>query len=314
MILTVTLNSTVDKTCTVENFRIDRIHQARSVQIVPGGKGINFGRVYQKLGGKALLTGYVGGHNGDYIREGTRDESLVSDFIRVEGESRICTKIVDPIQKTQTEINEIGPQITEIDIERFKLKYESLVSGMDYVVLAGSIPPGVHASIYQELIDIATRYGVRSMLDTSGEPLSLGCKAKPYIVKPNIHELSDVIGKQLATVEEAADAASELNTEGIEIVIVTFGRDGAIVVTEGGRWRARPPSIQFVSAVGSGDSFGAAFLYALSEDKSIADALKLATGAGAANATTHGSGFCTREDILEYAEQSEILELADGLE
>jgi 1-phosphofructokinase family hexose kinase len=314
VILTVTLNSVVDKTYIVSNFRLDRVNQVKEIRMVPGGKGINVGRVYQELGGKALLTGFYGGNNGNYIRDHTMAESLVSDFVKTEGESRICVKVVDPVQKTQTDINEPGPEVSTDEIDRFKLKFESLVGGMEYVVLSGSTPPGVPDNIYQELIDIARHYGVRCLLDASGDQLTCGIKALPYIVKPNIHELSVVMGKQIATVEEAANAAKELNDSGIEIVIVTFGRDGAIAVTADGVWRSRPPAIQFVSAVGSGDAFAAAFLYSIGEGGTIQEALKLGTGAGSANATTFGSGFCSREDILKYSEQTEIVKLLDDME
>lgn len=306
MILTVTLNSTIDKTYIVDNFRVDRIHQAQSFNIIPGGKGINVGRVFKELGGSVLLTGFAGGHNGDFIHENTQAESLASDFIRVSGESRTCVKIVDPINKTQTEISETGPLITSDEIERFRLKFESLVKGMDYAVLSGSIPPGVPDDIYRELIDIAHRHGVKCMLDANGAPLLEGIKAKPSIIKPNIHELSDLVGKQLDTVEETIKAAKNIVADGIEIVIVTFGRDGAIVVTSNEVWRATPPAITYVSAVGSGDSFGAGFIYALIEGKSMADALRLGTAAGAANAATPSSGVCRKEDILSCVDQTVV--------
>lgn len=306
MILTVTLNSTIDRTYIVDNFRVDGIQQAQSSNILPGGKGINVGRVFKELGGRVLLTGFVGGHNGDFIRENTQSESLAADFIRVSGESRTCIKIVDPANKTQTEISEIGPFIFADEIGRFRQKFENLIKGMDYIVLSGSIPPGVPDSIYRELIEVAHRCDVRCMLDTNGIPLAEGIKANPSVIKPNIHELSELVGKQLDTLEEAVRAAKEIVTNGIEIVIVTFGRDGAIVVTANEVWRSIPPSIIYVSAVGSGDSFGAGFLYALVQGESIADALRLGTAAGAANAATPSSGVCRKDDILLCVDQTMV--------
>jgi len=306
LILTVTLNAAVDKTYTVENFRIDRVHRPSSWRIVPGGKGINVARVYAELGGEAMATGFAGGHNGDYILEGMRTEGLSHDFVQTHGESRVCIAILDPVQKTQTELNEVGPDITADEVERLRLKYESLVPGMEYAVLSGSIPPGVPDIIYRELIEIANKYGVPCVLDTSGEPLNQGLSVKPFMTKPNVHELSAVVGKQLATVEEAAEAATELNARGIEIVAVTLGRDGALVATKDGVWRAKPPEIPFVSAVGSGDAFTAAFVYVLVSGGPIPEALKMGTGAGAANAMTFGAGFCARDEILRLAGETEV--------
>lgn len=306
MILTVTLNAAVDKTYTVENFVIDRVHRPSSWRVVPGGKGINVARVYTELGGEAMATGFAGGHNGDYILEGMRAEGLTHDFVKTAGESRVCIAVLDPIQKTQTELNEVGPEITADEVERLKLKYESLIRGMEYVVLSGSISPGVPDSIYRELIEIANKYEVPCVLDTSGEPLAQGLSAMPVMTKPNVHELSAVVGKQLATIEEAAEAATDLNARGIEIVVVTLGRDGALAASRDGVWRARPPEIPFVSAVGSGDAFAAAFVYVLASGGPISEALRMGTGAGAANAMTFGAGFCKREDILRLAGETEV--------
>jgi 1-phosphofructokinase family hexose kinase len=306
VILTVTLNAAVDKTYTVENFTIDRVHRPSSWRIVAGGKGINVARVYQELGGEVVATGFIGGHNGEFIQEGLRAEHIKSDFVRTAGESRVCIAILDPVRKTQTELNEVGPEITEDEIDRLKLKFESLVPGMQYVVLSGSAPPGVPVTIYYDLIQIATRYNVPSVLDTSGDHLVHGLKAKPFMVKPNVHELSAVVGRQLETVEEVVTAACELNGQGIRIVVVTLGRDGAVAVTSDGIWRARPPEIPFVSAVGSGDALAAAFVYVLASAGSVPEALRLGVAAGAANAMTFGAGFCKREDILRLADGVEV--------
>lgn len=309
MILTVTFNPAVDKTYTVENFRIDRVHRPSSWQIIAGGKGINVARVYREMGGEAVATGFLGGHNGDYIQEHLRLEGLTSDFVRTEGETRVCIAILDPIQKTQTELNEVGPEISDDEVDRLRLKFESLVRGMEYVVISGSLPPGVPNTIVSELITIATRYSVPCILDASGESLVAGLAAIPYMIKPNAHELSAVVGRQLTTVEEAAAVACEYVARGIKIVAVTFGRDGAIAATSEGVWRARSPEIDFVSAVGSGDSFAAAFVHSLSGSGEIADALRMGTAAGAANAMYFGAGFCKREDILGLSERVDVSQL-----
>lgn len=294
----------MDKTYTVENFAIDRVHRPSSWRVVPGGKGINVARVYRELGGEPVATGLLGGHNGDYIREGLRAEGLRSDFVRIEGESRVCIAILDPVSKTQTELNEVGPDVTQSEVDRFKIKFESLVQGMQYVILSGSAPPGVTDDIYRELIEMARSYGVPSFLDTSGQALSRGLLARPLVVKPNVNELSAVVGGHLGTVEEVLDAARDVHARGIEMVIVTMGRDGALAVTQRGAWRARPPEIPFVSAVGSGDAFAAAFVYMIGKGATVQEALRLGVAAGAANAMTFGAGFCKRDDILRLAEET----------
>lgn len=309
MILTVTLNCTIDKTYVIENFHVDKIHQSQSVNMVPGGKGINVGRVFKELGGNVLLTGFAGGHNGDYIRDTTLAEGLASDFVKINGESRICTKIADPIAKTQTEINEVGPVISVDELDRMFIKFESIIMGMDYVILSGSIPPGVPSNVYSQLIEIAHKHNVKCLLDASGDSLSEGVNAKPSIIKPNVNELSELVGHQIATLEEATDAARSIFADGVETVIVTFGKNGAIALNKEGVWMAVPPTINYVNAVGSGDAFAAGFIYSLIKGNNVEQALKLGTGAGAANASTLGSGLCKKDDILHCAEQTKIMQI-----
>lgn len=311
VILTVTLNAAIDKTFSIDHFSIDRVHRPTSWEIVPGGKGINVARVYRTLGGEAVATGFIGGHNGEAIQDGLRSEGIPFDFTHTAGESRVCIAVVDHAENTQTEINENGPLVTDEEIERMKLKFESLVQGMEFAVLSGSAPPGTPANTYADLIEIARKYGVRCMLDTSGEHLAGGIAATPYIIKPNSFELSAVLGRQISTVEEAAQAASEYNAKGIEVVIVTLGRDGAIVASQGVVWWAKSPEIRFVSAVGSGDSLAAAFLFSFLNGSDLVDCLKMGTAAGAANAMTFGAGFCKREDILSLMDKVEVQELAE---
>mgnify|MGYP001117759849 FL=1 len=309
MILTVTLNSAVDKTYTVENFGVDRVHRPSSWRITAGGKGINVGRVYNELGGRAFITGFVGGHNGEHIIEGLRQEGIEHDLVRIHGESRVCVAVLDPVHRTQTELNEVGPEISPEELRQFVARYEALIPGMEYVVMSGSTPPGVPDTVYAELIDIAKRHNVKTVLDSSGAPLAEGLKANPYIAKPNVHELSGVIGRQLATIEETAEVAQELSGGDIEIVIVTLGRDGCLACTRGETWWARPPEIKFLSAVGSGDALAAAVVYVLANGGSVEEAVRLGTAAGAANATTFGAGYCKRDDIYALAEKTEVVRL-----
>ena len=299
MILTVTPNASIDKTYTVESFVIDRINRPSDCRTVPGGKGINVARVLRELGREAMATGFVGGSIGDAILHGLDDEGIKHDFVRVEEESRLCIKIMDPASGTQTEINEPGPTISVEELESMRCKIAELVPGCSFLVLSGNCPPGVPAGFYGELIEIAKRSGVKAALDASGEHLVEGMKASPYMVKPNVAELSQLSGHELYTLEEISGAAKSLKQYGVEITAVTMGRSGAMVTDGVQAWQATPPEIQFASAVGSGDSFLAAFLDELLNGESLADALAWATAAGAANATSYGAGFCSKKSIME---------------
>ncbi len=299
MILTVTLNASIDKTYTVESFVIDRINRPSDCRTVPGGKGINVARVLKELGRNALATGFAGGSIGDAILRGLDEEGIKHDFVRVEGESRLCIKIMDPPNGTQTEINEPGPTISEDDLDSMRRQIAELAPGKDFLVLSGHCPPGVPATFYGDLIEVAKKAGVRSALDASGEHLAEGIKAAPFIAKPNVAELSQLSGQELYTLEEISGAAKSLKQYGVDITAVTMGRSGAMVTDGVQAWQAAPPEIQFASAVGSGDSFLAAFLDELLSGDSLGDALAWGTAAGAANATSYGAGFCSKKSIME---------------
>ena len=297
MIVTVTLNAAVDITYTVENYTLDRVHRPISVKTVAGGKGINVARVLKTLGRDVLAVGFAAGYNGGLILSGLDEEHLPHDFVRISGESRLCIAVVDPVNRTQTEVNEVGPEVNQQHVKEMRDKILSVLPDADCLVLSGSAPPGVPNDFYAWAISVAREQGVISVLDTSGEYLLYGIDAKPDIVKPNVSELSQIVGRELNTVEETLEAALGLVDRGIEIVAVTMGRSGALAADSDEAWLAVPPEIEFVSAVGSGDSFLAAFIDAKMRGEALPVALAAGTAAGAANAMVYGAGFCPAELI-----------------
>ena len=299
MILTVTPNAGIDKTYTIDGFGLDRVHRPTECRAVPGGKGINVVRVLKELGRAGLATGFVGGRTGDAILEGLDAEAIRHDFVPIREESRLCIAIIDPNSGTQTEVNEIGPQIAPDEVKRILDKIPGLLRGAEFVVLCGNTPPGVPTSFYGDIIRMAAGAGVKSVLDTSGEQLRESIEAGPFMVKPNTAELSQLAGHELLTLEEISRAAKSLKQYGVQITAVSMGRSGAMVTDGVQAWQATPPEIQFASAVGSGDSFVAAFLDSMLDGESVASALAAGTAAGAANATTYGAGFCSKDSIIE---------------
>jgi len=302
LIVTVTPNVAIDKTYIVEGFGLDRVHRPSQMITCAGGKGVNVVRVYRTLGRDGLATGFAGGSTGAALMAALEQEGVPSDFVRVRNESRLCIAVIDPNSGTQTEVNENGPEVSPEDIQRLYEKVDSIIPGKDFLVLCGSCPPGVPADFYGKLIEIARRHGVRSVLDTSNDHLREAIKSGPFMVKPNIAELSQLAGRELLTLEEIVRAAKSLKQFGVSITAVTMGRSGAMVTDGVQSWNAVPPEIRFASAVGSGDSFVAAFLDSMLHGDGVGEALVMGTAAGAANATTFGAGFCTKECIMEIRE------------
>jgi tagatose 6-phosphate kinase len=315
LILTVTPNAAVDKTYHVEGFRLDVVNRPSQTYTVAGGKGINVARVYRTLGGRPLATGFLGGNQGRIVAEALYREGIPAAMVDVKGETRLCIAAIDPTTGTQTEINESGPEVSAEEIRKLFDRVIRLLSQetFSFVVLSGSLPPSAPPTLYAELIDLARSRQTPVALDTSGEPLREGIKARPWMVKPNQTELETVLGRPLSDRSEALLAAKELLENGIEMVVLTLGAAGALCVNAAGAWFATPPPIEFASAVASGDSFLAAFLWQWTAGDPSADpasALRLATGAGAANAAVIGAGFCTRESILTLAHRTEVQQIA----
>jgi tagatose 6-phosphate kinase len=309
LVITLTLNSAVDKTYTVENFSLDRVHRPTVEKSVAGGKGINVARVLHTLGREVLATGFVGGYNGGLIVSGLEGEGIAHDLVRTRGESRICIAIVDPVNGTQTEVNENGVEVAPEEVEALHTKLGLLLGRASHLVLCGSAPPGVPVDFYARAIQSAKAAGVVAVLDSSGEHLRSGIAALPYMVKPNVAELSAYVGSELYTVEEILQAARRLTKMGIRLVVVSMGRAGALAMDGETAWQATPPEVDFVSAVGSGDALLAAFLDALVAGKDMPEALAAGTAAGAANAAVSGAGFCSAESIALLKPQVRLTRL-----
>lgn len=316
MILTVTPNAAVDKTYRVEDFRLDSVNRPSEEFTVAGGKGVNVARVYRTLGSEAIATGFLGGIQGKMLARALAQEGMNDEFVRVRGESRLCIAVIDPKHGTQTEVNERGPEVSKSACRNLYRRVATLLSqhAFECVVLSGSLPPGAPYDFYAELTGIARRMNTRVVLDASGPALREGLGASPWMVKPNRVECESIFGQPMEGREALLQAAARLLAMGVEIAAITLGSEGALLVTEKAAWHALPPPIEFASAVASGDSFVAAFLWEWLHGAcpgSAESALRLATGAGAANAAVIGAGFCTRESILELARRTQISEVSD---
>ncbi len=306
-VLTVTLNAAVDKLYTIPGFAVDRVQRPTETRVYAGGKGINVARVYRTLGGVVTATGFSGGPTGEYIRAGLNGEGIDTHFVTVMQESRVCTAILDPVGRTETVLNEAGPEVTSAECDALLRRLRELLPGHDAVILSGSLPPGVPPEIYVAIIRLAHVLGVKAVLDTSGEALRLGVEAKPFLVKPNVHELEAL---SVGGDGWGGSAQALRDKYGVTLALVTGGVRGAVLASAEGTWEAIPPVVEVVSALGSGDSLTAGFVWAWEQGLGHAEALKLGVAAGAANAAVYGSGFCTRTQIFQAAARTTVNKIA----
>ena len=313
MIVTVTLNAALDRTLTVPNFQLGQRHRASDVLTLAGGKGINVARALKRLELPVVATGLAGGRTGTRIVEELTAEAILNDFVRIGGESRTSTAVVDPTESSYSEINEWGPKVTTDELETLLEKLHYLSRGADFVVFAGTLPRGVEDSFYGEATRELNRRGVQVVLDSEGQPLRLGTEAEPWLVSPNQREAEHVVGQELEDEEDflmALDSIAELGARNVHITLergcyALFREDRQVR-----RYRANSPErVEPVSVVGAGDVLLAQFIAAHLAGRTAEEALRLGVAAGAASTLQVGAGNFDPKDAGRLVTSVELAEL-----
>lgn len=315
MIITVTLNTAIDKTLAVPSFRIGRRHRTVEQTTMPGGKGVNVARALKTLGRPVIATGLVGGPTGTRVVEQLTEESILNDFVRIREESRTNTAVIDPTTGEQTEINERGPTVTEREIELFRDKLLYLAQGASICVFAGSIPRGVSSDIYATLIRDLHKLSVTTIIDTDGEPFHHAIRAEPSVVSPNALEAEELVGYEFNEDADVTAAVSELiNLGAREAIITTLDGCFAEVLDEGGSrsgQRIKMEPLDAVAPVGSGDAFLAGYVAARYSGSSPEECLRFGVACGA-EATQHlGAGVIDPREVERILSGIEIESAAE---
>jgi 1-phosphofructokinase/tagatose 6-phosphate kinase len=313
MIVTVTLNAAIDRTLTVPNFQRGQRHRASAGVTLAGGKGINVARALKALGVPVVATGLVGGTTGTRIVEDLTAEAILNDFVRIEGESRTSTAVVDPAGGTYTEINEWGPAVSAVELETLLEKLRYLTQGAELVVFAGSLPRDVADDFYAEAARELTRRHVPVVLDTEGEPLRLGVEAEPFLVSPNQAEAESLVGQEFHDDEDFRLALDRIAEMGPRNVLITTERGCVALVRderEPQRFRAISPRVEPVSTVGAGDVLLAGYLAARHAGRTHAEALRAAVATGAASTLQVGAGRFDPRQAGRLQSGVEVSELA----
>lgn len=290
MIYTVTLNPALDKTVEIPSLTIDSVNRITKMRTDPGGKGINVSKVIQKLGKRSVAAGILGGDTGNAIRSALEAMELETCFRFVEGETRTNLKVVDPVLHTNTDINEPGITLSKEILDGYLEELLKKLTPGDIMVLSGSLPKGSPEDTYYTWVEACKRAGAKVILDADGPLLKAGLKASPYLIKPNDHELSGLLGRTMTTPEELTKAAHELmDTYKIEKIAVSMGGAGALFVTAEETIYAEGLKVPVGSTVGAGDSVVAALAVAEETGMSLEDTVRLATATGAANVMCSGT-------------------------
>lgn len=305
MIRTVTLNPAVDKTVEIDDFRVDSVNRISGSRIDAGGKGINVSKTIASLGGTSEAVALLVGKSGELIADCLKRQQIETAIVWAEqGETRTNLKIIDRQNGRNTDINEAGPPVDAATLERVASRSLQGFCPGDVLVLSGSVPPGVPATVYRDWIALAKACGVQTVLDADGELLKNGLEAGPQLIKPNIAELERLAGCEFRSVEEVADFARSLcRIYDVKTVAVSLGADGALFVGLTEAYRAQGLVVEVNSTVGAGDAMVAALTLALEEKYDWQQTIRLAVAAGAASVMTGGTEPGSRGLVEELAKQ-----------
>lgn len=290
MILTVTMNPSIDVSYPLEQFNLNNVNRLSNVSKTAGGKGLNVSKVSTQLGAPITATGVVGGHFGNYLTEQLEKDGIPHDFTKIAGETRSCIAILHGGK--QTEVLESGPVVTKKEQEMFIENFDQLLKGVEVLTISGSLPKGIKSDFYSVLIKKAAAANVKVLLDTSGETLKMSLKSttKPFLIKPNETEIADLVGKDIKSEVALIEALEVEKFDGIEWIVVTLGAEGALVKYNNYYYRVEIPTIKVKNSVGSGDSTIAGLAYALYENKTPEEIIKTGMVCGMLNSMEEKTG------------------------
>ncbi len=303
--VTVTLNPAIDQTLSIPGFAAGRVNRVAESRSHAGGKGVNVACVLADLGVKVAATGFLGAGNPGLFEAAFADHGIVDRFVRIPGHTRTGVKIVDDRSET-TDINFPGLTPTKEEIADLFDRIDQLVEPHGWLVLSGSVPAGMPDGVYAKMIDRIDERGGRVVLDTSGRPLREALENAPDVIKPNVEELAELVGRPLATSADVRAAAESLLARGVLLVVVSMGADGALFVDHDRALLARPPKVAVRSTVGAGDAMVGGIVHGLIHDLPLPDLARFATASGAYAVTRIGPGIDDRDAHRKLIEQVEI--------
>lgn len=304
-ILTVTLNPAIDISYPLEAFHLNTVNRVAQVGKTAGGKGLNVSRVLKELGAEVLATGFADDILGAEIVENLKGEGIDSRFTKISGKTRNCIAILHEGQ--QTEILEKGPQILRQEAEEFIENFKAMLSEVEAIAISGSLPDGLQETFYSELIAIANKQEKTVVLDCSGRSLEAVLKNphKPSVIKPNLEELTDLLGKEV-TLENIKESLQDRLFNGIEWIVVSLGKEGAFAKVSNDFYRVQIPKIDVVNPVGSGDATVAGLVYGISPNETVENTLKGANVCGMLNAQEAKTGYINRTNYQALFDQLKV--------
>ena len=306
LILTVTLNPSIDKLYLMDSIRPETVMRVREVHNTAGGKGLNVSRTAAGLGEPVTAAGFIGGFNGQYL-ESLVDQPLIRcAFTRTASETRCCINCWDLTDGKSTEYLEPGAPVSAEEVGRFLADFDRELAGADVVTISGSIPAGAPETIYPDRIRRCRNAGVPVLVDTSGQRLIDAAAEKPTLIKPNTDEIRQLTGSLPASEAEQAAVTARLHAGGIPYVVLSLGAEGAVMACEAGVFRGCPPRLTPKNTVGCGDAMTAGFAVGIARRLPPEDCFRTALAVSAAGALSLFTGRFETADYERLYPQIEI--------
>ncbi len=307
LIVSITMNPSIDISYPLETFQLDTVNRVANVTKTAGGKGLNVARVLYQSGADTLASGLVGGHFGGFIQEKLSNEGIHHRFFMIEEETRNCIAILH--QGKQTEILEQGPEISNDETKGFLSHFDQIIEQASMLTFSGSLPAGLPADYYKEMIDLCHKKHKPVVLDCSGRALQnvLKGQTKPVLIKPNREELAALLGRNVKNTN--ADLKENLMSplfDGIEWIVVSLGADGAFAKHFDTFYQVKIPSIKVVNPVGSGDATVAGLAQALDCKQSDEKVLKHGSALGMLNAKEKVTGQVNMQNYRALFDQIQV--------
>jgi 1-phosphofructokinase family hexose kinase len=303
MIVTVTLNPTLDKTLSVPRLEPGAVHRARMLRQDLGGKGINVSRALRALGMESIILGFIGGRTGQAMQSGLLAAGFEAHFVEVEGETRQNLTLLDETSGQYTKINEPGATAGPQHLAALQAEVDRIARPGALWAFCGSLPPGAPPDLYARLIEQVQERGGQAFLDTSGPALRHGLSARPYALKPNLEEAAELLERPLPNEDEEYRAARRLQDLGPSLVALTRGAQGMVLAWGEEMVIATPPFAATRSPVGAGDAALAGLLWAVSDGCDVLETARRAVACGTAAAMQEGTGVGDRRLVEELLGQ-----------
>ncbi|MFV9566958.1 1-phosphofructokinase family hexose kinase [Thermoanaerobacter mathranii] len=285
MIATVTLNPAIDKIIVVDEIKNFSNNKIKQIKLDIGGKGTHVSSVLSDLGLKNVATGILGGYTGSILESLLSKKDIQCQFIHPPNyETRTSYIIIEENKSNHFMLTERGNKVDEKSINELVEMIIKLSSSCEFMVFSGGVSPGFNIDIYKKLIELANKNGCKTFLDASGDYLLEGIKARPFMIKPNIDEICDIIGHRPENIKEIIFHAQKLIKSGIKVVAVTLGSDGSLIVSENEAFRIYPPKVKVINTVGCGDVFFGSSIFKLYHKSTLRETFKFATAVSASKA------------------------------